>query len=306
MTLALVRWLAVGPTSPDVASTAELRTRAAAAPVDTIARAATGGLGATSLAWAFACGYESALERLVPGVTRGGALVAALCATEEGGGHPRAIRASLAPRDAGGWTLTGRKTWVTLGADADALLVVASTGSSDGRNQLRLAQVPTHRAGLRLEQAPPLPFAPELGHVRAIFEDVAVEATELLPGDGYDAYLKPFRTIEDAHVLAAAIGWSVRVARASGWDRAWIDQAIALVVLVHAIAQLAPTAPETHVALAGAFATARHRLDHAPWTTAAAPTQAAWKRDRPLLDVASTVRAARHEAAWRALTEGSP
>src|SRR5277367_3479179 len=103
MTLALVRWLAVGPTSPDVASAAELRSRAAGAPEDTIARAATGGLGATSLAWAFACGYESALERLVPGVTRGGALVAALCATEEGGGHPRAIRASLTPRDTG-WT----------------------------------------------------------------------------------------------------------------------------------------------------------------------------------------------------------
>ena len=36
---------------------------------------------------------------------------------------------------------------------------------------------------------------------------------DLLPGDGYDIYLKPFRTIEDIHVHAALIGYLVGVAR---------------------------------------------------------------------------------------------
>jgi acyl-CoA dehydrogenase len=107
-------------------------------------------------------------------------------------------------------------------------------------------------------------------------------------------------------VLAAALGWTVRVARTSGWERAWIAEAIGLVVLLQGVAALPPSAAETHVALAGALATTRRLLDGAAWGTAAPATRAAWERDRPLLDVASTVRAARHEAAWRALTEGSP
>jgi hypothetical protein len=301
MTLALVRTLATGATTPAIASAADLRGHPAAACSDPVERAAAGGLAATSLGWAFACGYEAALERLDPGATHEGRTLAALCATEEGGGHPRAIRTALRARDEGGWTLTGRKTWVTLGADADVLLVVASAGAGDdGRNRLRIARVPADRAGVRLEPGPPLPFAPDIGHARAAFDAVTVETPELLPGDGYDTYLKPFRTIEDVHVLAAALGWATRIARASRWERAWIDEAIALVVLLQGVAAM-PPAPETHVALAGALSATRRLLAGAPWDRADAPTREGWERDRPLLDVASTVRAARREAAWRAL-----
>src|SRR5438094_653029 len=61
----------------------------------TIDRAAAAGFAADRLGYAFAGGYRAALARLVPAVTGS----ACLCATEAGGGHPRFIRTTLAPRE---------------------------------------------------------------------------------------------------------------------------------------------------------------------------------------------------------------
>jgi acyl-CoA dehydrogenase len=157
-----------------------------------------------------------------------------------------------------------------------------------------------------LEAAAPLPFAPEIAHARVAFEAVAVDERDFLPGDGYADVLKPFRTIEDLHVLAAALGWGVRVGRESRWERAWIEEAVALVLTLHDLDALPALAPETHVALAGVLGAARRLLAGAPWPSCDAATRAAWERDRPLLDVASAVRAARREAAWQTLTTGDP
>ena len=206
-----------GPTSPVIRGAADLRAyRAAQSPeTPTVDQAALGGSHADGMGWAFAAGYEAALARLDPMAVRGGAL-AALCATEEGGGHPRAIRSTLAPAP-GGFVLSGSKTWVTLGADAEALLVVASVGSdAEGRNRLKVARVPTLRSGVTLQAGEPTPFAPEIGHARATFEAVAVGHEDVLPGDGYDDALKPFRTIEDIHVTAAVLGWAIGVGRSNG------------------------------------------------------------------------------------------
>ena len=196
---------------------------------------------------------------------------------------------------------------MTLGAEADLLLVVASLGAdAQGRNRLRVARVPSTRAGVTLEEAPPLPFVP-IAHARVTFEAVAVAHDELLPGDGYDDALKPFRTLEDIHVTAAVVGWALGIARASGWGRSWLDEALALVVLLRAAGEGAPSAPSTHVVLAGVQSLVRRLLEAGEWSKCDATTRAVWERDRRLLDVAATVRAARLEAAWRALlSPGSP
>lgn len=77
---------------------------------------------------------------------------------------------------------------------------------------------------------------------------------EVLPGDGYDDYIKPFRTLEDVHV---------------------------------------------HLAL-GAFLLG----DSAPhWERVEPGERARWQRDQALLQIADSARAARTEAAWRALGE---
>ena len=76
----------------------------------------------------------------MPGLPDGA--VPALCATEAGGAHPRAIASSLTPDPAGGQRLSGQKRFATFAHDADILLVVASMGAdAAGRNRLRVARV---------------------------------------------------------------------------------------------------------------------------------------------------------------------
>src|SRR5688572_26268883 len=75
----------------------------------TIERALLGGALADRLGFAFASGYAEALRFLVPDL--GG--ITALCATEEAGNHPRAIRTTLADG-----ILRGHKKWATVASEA--------------------------------------------------------------------------------------------------------------------------------------------------------------------------------------------
>jgi alkylation response protein AidB-like acyl-CoA dehydrogenase len=269
-------------------------------PGDTVALAALAGFGARGVGWAFAGGYQAALTRLDPSTTVGGRL-AALCATEEGGGHPRDIRTSLA-RQGDVWTLSGQKKFVTLGADADVLLVVASAGQDmGGRNHLRVARVPAGRRGVSLHAGRPLPFTPEIGHAAVTLDSVELSENELLAGDGYDTVVKPFRTIEDVHVMAALLGWATSTGRRCHWARRWLEEAVAMILLLRTLGAEPPLAPETHAALAGALTGVRRLMDTAAWDSVDGSTRERWERDRPLLDVASSVRAARLETAWSAL-----
>ncbi len=305
--LGFVRPLLTGEGVAPIAGLSDLRAFVGAAGGDTVVQAALGGRGAASVGWAFACGYQAALRRLGPVAAPAapGGRLAALCASEEGSAHPSAVRTTLTAGPAGDWELTGDKSFVTLGADADQLLVVAvvaPTGPDDGgRPRLRVACVPASRAGISLEVGAPLPFAPEIAHARVALRGVRVADAELLPGDGYAGVVKPFRTLEDIHVLSAVLGLGLGVARSSGWSDGWAMRAVASVVALQAVGRASPSAPETHVALAGAMAEARALLDGAAWDRAPAAIREAWMRDRPLLDVAQRVRAARLESALRVL-----
>ena len=58
---------------------------------------------------------------------------------------------------------------------------------------------------------------PDIGHARLHLDNVLCE---LLPGDGWDSYVKPFRSIEDLHVLAAITAWLYGIGRDGGWPAA--------------------------------------------------------------------------------------
>src|SRR5215471_3025842 len=115
------------------------------------AAAVAGGAAADRLGVAFAAGYQAALKALFPIV---GDRRAALCATEKGGGHPKAIEARLE-----GDAITGRKTFVTFGAEAEALLVVARVAESPSV-RLRVGLVEARGPGVTFEPMPPLAFVP--------------------------------------------------------------------------------------------------------------------------------------------------
>jgi hypothetical protein len=267
---------------------------------DTIALAALAGHGADRLGWSFAGGYEAALRRLDPTIPRG--RLTALCATEEGGGHPRAIRTRLEQVAGNRWKLTGTKMFVTLGAEAELLLVVAVLRDLvAGHPQLRVARVPSHRSGVTIRPASELPFAPEITHAAVTFDAVELDESEIIRGDGYSDFLKPFRTIEDLHVLASTLGFALCIARSSSWGQGWMEEAAALLMLLKTLNGEPPLGPTTHIALAGAFTAARRLLAAAPWDKVEPSCRTLWERDRPLLDVASKVREARRQAAWQSL-----
>ena len=261
--------------------------------------ALVGGFTADRLAYAFASGYQAALCALVPGVPR--ERRHALCATEAGGGHPAAMHTRLT-RSGEGLQLEGTKTFVTLGTHADVLWVVATEGADErGRPRLRLARVEARGPGVTLTALPPPPFVPELPHAELRLHAVVPE--EVLPGDGYTRYLKPFRTVEDCHVFAAVLGWLLQVGRRSGWPEEVREELLALAVLLRGLSMADPASPAVHLALAGALDLCRARVEALGphWARVDAPTRERWERDRRLLDVAGKVRALRREAARRKL-----
>ncbi|GHG97449.1 acyl-CoA dehydrogenase family protein [Comamonas sp. JC664] len=258
--------------------------------------ALAGGFLADRLGFAFASGYQAAHRRLFPALPADRTI--ALCATEPGGAHPNAIETRLV--DAGsGLRVSGAKTFVTLGTYAELLLVVASEGQdAQGRNRLRMVLVDAKRAGVRLNPLSELPFIPEVPHAELTLEDVAPD--EVLPGDGYALYLKPFRTAEDCHVQLAMLGWLIQVGRRSGWPDEVREELLALAVMMRGLSQADPTADSTHIALGGGLAlTKRAVLERCEplWATTDAITQERWARDRVLLGVAGKVRAKRLVAA---------
>lgn len=260
--------------------------------------AIAGGFGADRLGYAFLSGYQEALRALVPGLSA--EELVAVAATEAGGAHPSAIRTELV-ETAGGWTVRGTKSFTTLGIMARRVLVIATTGvAADGRSLLRAALVDIDQPGVTVTNQPPLPFAPEIPHATVTFADARAQP---LPGDGYADFLKPFRTIEDVHVLAAALGWLVRVARAGSWPRSTLQQLLAAVAALRGLELDRPTSPGVHIALGGLL----EQFDRLPaeldslWRLADPVDRDRWERDRPLLGTAGRVRVQRLDAAWRSV-----
>lgn len=275
-------------------------TAARAAWTEPFDRAFAGGACADRLGFAFAGGYAEALRVLVPALPPGS--ITALCATEEGGVHPRAIRTRLVATGPGRYTLSGRKKWATVATAASSLLVVASTGEDGGKNRLRVVQVRADAPGLRLHPAT-TPFVPEIPHAEVELDGVIATDADVLPGDGYDAYLKPFRTIEDVHVHAALAGYLIGVARRRGFPHELQDRLLVLAVATRALARADPKAATTHAALAGVIDLAPRLIAEleALWAAAQDDEWARWQRDRPLLRVAGSARSARRERAWSIL-----
>ncbi|MFP2912160.1 acyl-CoA dehydrogenase family protein [Pyxidicoccus sp. 3LFB2] len=259
--------------------------------------ALAGGFRADRLGYAFASGYHAAHRSLFPMLPPDQPY--ALCATEAGGAHSSAIQTRLTDTDHG-VRLNGAKTFVTLGTRAELLLVVAVDGKdAQGRNYLRMVMVGAKRPGLRVTALPDLPFVPEVPHAELVLENVAVAPEEILPGDGYALYLKPFRTVEDCHVHLALLGWLLQVARRSDWPDAVREELLALAVMMRGLAQADPADGATHLALGGALELARRALERVGplWARVDETTRERWERDRKLLDVAGKVRAKRLEAA---------
>lgn len=262
--------------------------------------AIVGGFDADRVGWAFASGYQAALHALFPGVPED--RIAALCVTEAEGNSPKAIKSTL-HRDGDAWLLNGTKRWTTLGPEGSLFFVAARDAAAAGeRAVIRVVRVASDAPGVTIQPMPATRFVPEVPHAQLRFEEVRLADDALLPGDGYDDYVKRFRTVEDLHVNAAVVAYLVREARRLAWPQAWVERALAALHALRSIAAENASAPATHIALAGALACSAGLLSDCEqfWTaTQDDPARERWTRDRELLGVAGGARARRTLRAWQ-------
>jgi acyl-CoA dehydrogenase len=134
---------------------------------------------------------------------------------------------------------------------------------------------------------------------------VVVEDDAVLSGDGWDAWLKPFRTIEDTHVLASTVGYLTGAARTYDWDRLIVAELVSIGLALVDVGARNPDLPLTHVALAGLFTSARRLAasTEAEWHKAHVDKaeHERWLRDLPILLVAENARTKRTANAFAAL-----
>jgi hypothetical protein len=276
-----------------------------------IALSVAGGLAADRAGWAFASAYQAALRALVPGLPDD--RVAAFCVTEATGNRPRDIHTEFRNGGDGRLAITGAKRWATLGPGSTLLLVVGQASPAAdapvARSSLKVAPVPTDAPGVLVESMPPTAFVPEVPHARIRLDAVQVPADSLLPGDGYDRYVKPFRTIEDTHINAALLAWLLREARVRGWPRAFAERLLAALASLEHVSTMDPASPACHLTLTGALdGCQRLYAEAGPLWEAGGDAAAAarWHRDAALFGMAANIREQRALRAWEQLERSAP
>ncbi len=261
-------------------------------------RAVIGGRLSHCAGFAFAGGYQSACESLF--AQHRGEL-ASLCVTEAEGNHPRAIQSTL-DQTTEGMELNGNKKFVSGAGAAQRLYVACTTGNDNaGRPLLKLVSLAANQQGVEITELPPLGFIPEVSHGKVRFEQVKVDPDQVLPGDGYLAYIKPFRTVEDIHVLGALLAYRLGEGLDARWQAPALEQHISLVLNLRSLANMSPSSPATHLALAGARQQVKTLFDLTDDEFEQGnPTQFKyWQRDKALLKIAGSAHVSRTAKAWQ-------
>lgn len=160
------------------------------------------GMGAVSL-----FGTDAQRQWLVK--TRAGAAISGFALTEPASGSDVAAVATQAVKVAGGFRISGEKTYISNGGIADVYVVIARTGEAPGARGLSAFLVPADSEGLevagRIEVMAPHPLA----HLR--FADVFVPDAALIGARG--AGFKIAMSVLDVFrptVGAAALGFARR------------------------------------------------------------------------------------------------
>ncbi|MGK5093168.1 acyl-CoA dehydrogenase family protein [Deltaproteobacteria bacterium TL4] len=267
-------------------------------------RAIVGGMLADRLAFAFAGGYHNALRQMMP--TLSAQQMVSLCITEEGGGHPKAIKTRLTPKSksTSSWEISGSKKFITLLEEAEQLLVAVSEGfNAEARNQIRLVKLDAKASGVQVERMPDLPFVPEISHGVLHLKHVEISEDQILPGDGYAEYIKPFRTIEDIHVCAGLLGFLTRLSFQLNWPEAIGEEILMLMTGLGAFNGGTVTSPAMHIALGGFFRLLQNLLAQINPLLTQEKLEIAQRcqRDLPLMNVAGHARTQRLKTAWESV-----
>ena len=161
-------------------------------------------------------------ERWLPGLATG-ATKMGFAITEPDAGSNSHQLTTRARRDGDEWVLSGTKYYITGVDTADALIVVARTGTdASGRNQMSLFVVPTDAPGLEAAVLPVDIMVPEQ-QFTLHFDDVRVPNASLV-GEAHEGFRQVFHGLNPERITGAALcvgmaRFALRQASAYATDR---------------------------------------------------------------------------------------
>ncbi|EJL87114.1 hypothetical protein PMI15_01206 [Polaromonas sp. CF318] len=254
------------------------------------------------LAWAFFSGYQGAIQAAFPDQTRPG-LVTALGVNESG----RKITQikTLLDREGPNRRLTGSKSWIVGGLDVQSLFILSkvSDGPTEGPGSMTMVHLPIKSQGVRRGRPRPQNVIPELPHTGVKFNAVCLAESQVIPGDGYGDYAKPFRTREDVFVTGCALAYLLAEARSGSWSTKWLQRCIAAITGLEACSVMDPRETNAHILTAGALSFAADVLCESEqlWLASQTSARERWNRDFPLLELGKEARKLRSIKAWQAV-----
>lgn len=252
-----------------------------------------GGRLAATPGLAFLAGYQAALRALVPSAPQG---IGALCLTEQGSSKAADMQTRLLDGH-----ITGRKDFVIGGNAAQWLIVLARDEADEQAPHLTAVLVATVNTGVTLQPGPRLAMLPDMPHSSVQFQQAQCQ---VLAGDGWNDYSKAFRTLEDAHVLAALCAWLYGQSLLDQWPQELKLQLLGVLAGLKETLQQPHTEAASHLLLAGLlaqFADLQAQITQALNAYSCQTTAQAWQRDKAILEIARSARMRRLEVAKNAL-----
>lgn len=177
------------------------------------------GLRCNNMSQAFSLAYRCALQSLLPQLATN--KWAAMCVTETSGNHPKHIESQLGDRG-----VNGQKSFVTMATLAQQLLVIVKQGEENDRPKLKAVLIDSDQAGVELVQFPPLGMLKEVPHGKVTFKNANAD---VLSGDGYSKYSKPFRTLEDTFAALVASSFILSMAKRFNLNYVVIQKALGVI-----------------------------------------------------------------------------
>ena len=245
-------------------------------------------------------GHQAAIRRLFPATPPDA--ICAFCISEDRGPHPKYIATSLVDGSTG-LRLNGTKRWGSVAPDADLLYVAASIGRDGDRNDLRMIALPADRTGVTFDLDPYVGYGPEIRIADIAFDDVQVQPSEVMQGDAYLSYIKPFRLIEDVYNTVGTQIGMFRLGTEHGWEDEQLETLVALISQAAAVSSTDMASPEAILLLTAYLRSSGEFWANIwqSWPNAPAGVVAKWSPERSLLGVAERARETRRQTAWAEL-----
>lgn len=208
-----------------------------------IEKAIIGGFCCQQFSFAFMAGYQAALEKMFPTIAPH--QVKALCVSEGKGIPLNAIKTTLVNN-----RINGLKNYITAGSEVQHLLVLCRTEESkNGRPLLKMVHLPSDTANCQITDFE-MPFMQEVKHGKLALDNTKILDNQILEGDGFSEYTKPFRTLEDICIAAAHQSMLLRQAIDYQWDESIRDHLLFQLFSLKNLINLPLVAKETHLLVA--------------------------------------------------------